>query len=78
MSQAESIRDLQKFVASHGKDYAEKHRSTEQDRDSIENEVRCFLDVNVVTALLRFLQQFPFFVRLCLAYNSKNLVGNSA
>lgn len=40
---AESIRDLQKFVASHGKDYAEKHRSTEQDRDSIENEVGLFV-----------------------------------
>lgn len=40
---AASVRDLQKFVASHGRDYAEKHRSTEQDRDSIENEVGLFV-----------------------------------
>lgn len=40
---AASIRDLQKFVASHSKDYAEKHRTTEQDRDSIENEIRLFV-----------------------------------
>lgn len=40
---AASIRDLQKFIASHEKDYAEEHRSTEQDRDSIENEVALFV-----------------------------------
>ncbi|KAG0573751.1 hypothetical protein KC19_VG206500 [Ceratodon purpureus] len=40
---AASIRDLQSFIASHERNYAEKHRSTEQDRDSIENEVALFM-----------------------------------
>lgn len=40
---AASIGDLQRFIASHERDYAEKHRSTEQDRDSIENEVALFM-----------------------------------
>lgn len=38
--QSGNIRDMKTFVMLHGKDYSEKHRSTEQDRDKIENEVR--------------------------------------
>jgi hypothetical protein len=35
-----NIRAMHAFVMKHGKDYLNKNRSTEQDRDKIENEVK--------------------------------------
>lgn len=35
----ESIRTLQNFIVNHKKDYMDRHRTTEQDRDNIEHEV---------------------------------------
>ncbi|XP_057868939.1 syntaxin-81 isoform X2 [Cryptomeria japonica] len=39
----ESIRTLETFVLDHRKDYVDRHRTTEQDRDSIEHEVQVFV-----------------------------------
>lgn len=39
----ESIRTLQNFIVNHKKDYMDRHRTTEQDRDSIEHEVGVFV-----------------------------------
>eukprot|EP00249_Psilotum_nudum_P012717 c23940_g1_i1 orf=317-1294(-) len=38
-----SINTLQTFVLTHRKDYVDRHRSTEQDRDNIEHEVGTFV-----------------------------------
>lgn len=38
-------------MITHAKDYAEKHRSTEQDRDNIEYEVNYVVFLNVVVKL---------------------------
>jgi hypothetical protein len=38
-----NIRAMHSFVMKHGKDYLNKNRSTEQDRDKIENEVGLFV-----------------------------------
>jgi syntaxin 18 len=35
----ESIRELEKFIVKHRKDYVDLHRTTEQERDNIEHEV---------------------------------------
>lgn len=39
----ESIRTLQFFIVNHKKDYMDRHRTTEQDRDNIEHEVGVFV-----------------------------------
>ncbi|KAI3973070.1 hypothetical protein MKX01_019728 [Papaver californicum] len=39
----ESIQALDKFIVKHRKDYVEWHRTTEQERDSIEHEVGVFI-----------------------------------
>lgn len=39
----ESIRTLQNFIVNHKKDYMDRHRTTEQDRDNIEHEVGVFV-----------------------------------
>ncbi|KAI3859738.1 hypothetical protein MKW92_006583 [Papaver armeniacum] len=39
----ESIETLDKFIVKHRKDYVERHRTTEQERDSIEHEVGVFI-----------------------------------
>ncbi|KAI3853328.1 hypothetical protein MKX03_021882 [Papaver bracteatum] len=39
----ESIEALDKFIVKHRKDYVERHRTTEQERDSIEHEVGVFI-----------------------------------
>ncbi|KAH9329173.1 hypothetical protein KI387_001281, partial [Taxus chinensis] len=39
----ESIRTLETFVLNHRKDYVDRHRTTEQDRDTIEHEVQVFV-----------------------------------
>uniref|UniRef100_A0A7N0THB7 SNARE-complex protein Syntaxin-18 N-terminal domain-containing protein n=1 Tax=Kalanchoe fedtschenkoi TaxID=63787 RepID=A0A7N0THB7_KALFE len=39
----ESIEALEQFLAKHRKDYVEVHRTTEQERDSIEQEVTAFI-----------------------------------
>lgn len=41
-------------MITHAKDYAEKHRSTEQDRDNIEYEVNYVVFYNVVVAMSTF------------------------
>lgn len=40
ISQLESIGALEQFLMRHKKDYVELHRTTEQERDSIEHEVK--------------------------------------
>lgn len=39
----ESIRTLEQFIMQHRKDYVDMHRTTEQERDSIEHEVTIFI-----------------------------------
>ncbi|KAJ9684470.1 hypothetical protein PVL29_016775 [Vitis rotundifolia] len=39
----ESIRTLEQFIMQHRKDYVDVHRTTEQERDSIEHEVTVFI-----------------------------------
>lgn len=39
----ESIRELEKFIVKHRKDYVDTHRTTEQERDTIEYEVGVFV-----------------------------------
>lgn len=39
----ESIRTLEQFIMQHRKDYVDVHRTTEQERDSIEHEVTIFI-----------------------------------
>ncbi|CAM8967757.1 unnamed protein product [Rhodiola kirilowii] len=39
----ESIEELEQFLAKHRKDYVDMHRTTEQERDSIEQEVAAFI-----------------------------------
>ncbi|CAM8979899.1 unnamed protein product [Rhodiola kirilowii] len=39
----ESIEELEQFLAKHRKDYVDVHRTTEQERDSIEQEVAAFI-----------------------------------
>lgn len=39
----ESIRELEKFIVKHRKDYVDTHRTTEQERDTIEHEVGVFV-----------------------------------
>ncbi|BAT15939.1 syntaxin-81 isoform X1 [Oryza sativa Japonica Group] len=39
----ESIRELEKFIVKHRKDYVDMHRTTEQERDNIEHEVSVFV-----------------------------------
>lgn len=39
----ESIRELEKFIVKHRKDYVDMHRTTEQERDTIEHEVGVFV-----------------------------------
>ncbi|BAF15303.1 syntaxin-81 [Oryza sativa Japonica Group] len=39
----ESIRELEKFIVKHRKDYVDLHRTTEQERDNIEHEVSVFV-----------------------------------
>lgn len=39
MNQMESIGALEQFMLKHRKDYVDLHRTTEQERDSIEQEV---------------------------------------
>ncbi|KAE9588217.1 hypothetical protein Lal_00002876 [Lupinus albus] len=39
----ESIGELEQFLLKHRKDYTDLHRTTEQERDSIENEVSSFI-----------------------------------
>uniref|UniRef100_A0A0D9ZNE9 SNARE-complex protein Syntaxin-18 N-terminal domain-containing protein n=1 Tax=Oryza glumipatula TaxID=40148 RepID=A0A0D9ZNE9_9ORYZ len=38
-----SIRELEKFIVKHRKDYVDLHRTTEQERDNIEHEVSVFV-----------------------------------
>lgn len=40
--QLESIEELERFIVKHRKDYVDLHRTTEQERDSIEHEVSSF------------------------------------
>ncbi|XP_077223212.1 syntaxin of plants 81 [Tasmannia lanceolata] len=39
----ESIEELERFILKHRKDYVDLHRTTEQERDSIEHEVSVFI-----------------------------------
>jgi hypothetical protein len=39
MFQLESIKELERFIIKHKKDYRDLHRTTEQERDNIEHEV---------------------------------------
>uniref|UniRef100_A0A0E0DDQ5 SNARE-complex protein Syntaxin-18 N-terminal domain-containing protein n=1 Tax=Oryza meridionalis TaxID=40149 RepID=A0A0E0DDQ5_9ORYZ len=39
----ESIREVEKFIVKHRKDYVDLHRTTEQERDNIEHEVSVFV-----------------------------------
>ncbi|KAL5216175.1 hypothetical protein ABZP36_007576 [Zizania latifolia] len=39
----ESIRELERFIVKHRKDYVDLHRTTEQERDNIEHEVGVFV-----------------------------------
>lgn len=39
----ESIRELEKFIVKHRRDYVDMHRTTEQERDNIEHEVGIFV-----------------------------------
>ncbi|XP_006652554.1 syntaxin-81 [Oryza brachyantha] len=39
----ESIKELEKFIVKHRKDYVDLHRTTEQERDNIEHEVGVFV-----------------------------------
>uniref|UniRef100_A0A0D9W7G5 SNARE-complex protein Syntaxin-18 N-terminal domain-containing protein n=1 Tax=Leersia perrieri TaxID=77586 RepID=A0A0D9W7G5_9ORYZ len=39
----ESVRELEKFIVKHRKDYVDLHRTTEQERDNIEHEVGVFV-----------------------------------
>lgn len=43
LSQLESIKELERFIVKHRKDYVDLHRTTEQERDNIEHEVSCTL-----------------------------------
>ncbi|KAK6145454.1 hypothetical protein DH2020_022274 [Rehmannia glutinosa] len=42
-NELESIRALEQFLVKHKKDYVDPHRTTEQERDSIEHEVTVFI-----------------------------------
>ncbi|RWR82227.1 syntaxin-81 [Cinnamomum micranthum f. kanehirae] len=41
----QSIEELERFILKHRKDYVDLHRTTEQERDSIEHEVSVFIKV---------------------------------
>ncbi|OAY80076.1 Syntaxin-81 [Ananas comosus] len=41
----ESIKELERFIVKHRKDYVDLHRTTEQERDNIEHEVAVFVKV---------------------------------
>ncbi|KAK8976681.1 hypothetical protein V6N11_057280 [Hibiscus sabdariffa] len=65
----ESIEALDQFLSKHRKDYVDRHRTTEQERDSIEHELIKFMIVNIrlLTSyvLSQNLMQVTAFVKAC-------------
>ncbi|KAF6160984.1 hypothetical protein GIB67_007625 [Kingdonia uniflora] len=41
----DSIKALEQFIVKHRKDYVDRHRTTEQERDNIENEISAYIKV---------------------------------